>query len=155
MNENPDDIEGVKRIAAFCCIDNMSECRFQAKMEGIVQDLEQGVLAALALGTAGAGRGLVSSEVEASATSGKSAKSVGSRCPNSFAGDTPVLMADETSKAIDEVRVIISRRETELSYRVGGRFLEVITVGMSSKRESKMGASARMRISSINVYGGE
>jgi hypothetical protein len=105
LNENPDDIEGVKWIAALCRIDNMSECLFQAKMEGIVQDLEQGVLVALALGAAGAGRGLASSEAEASSASGKGAEPVGSGCPNSFAGDTPVLMADGTSKAIDEVRV--------------------------------------------------
>jgi len=47
---------------ALYCIDNMSQCVFEAKMEGIVQGLEQGVLAALALGAGGPGRGIASGE---------------------------------------------------------------------------------------------
>jgi hypothetical protein len=73
-------------------------------MEGIVQDLAQGVLAALALGAGGSGRAPVSSEAGASSASGRSAEPAGRSCPNSFAG--PPLFSWPTGPARRSIRFV-------------------------------------------------
>jgi hypothetical protein len=86
------DIEGSKQIAALYCVDHLDQCGHNARMDDLVHNLEFDALNLIALGMAGAGRG-------------KAASGKGTGCLNSFAGDTLVLMADGTSKPIDEVRV--------------------------------------------------
>jgi hypothetical protein len=89
---NPDDVRGAKELAANYCLDNFAECSNGAAWE----ELGNEFLAQAAGGAIGAG--IVASRIRAGAASRGS-------CANSFSGDTLVLMADGSTKRIDEIEV--------------------------------------------------
>lgn len=84
--EHPDDVEGAKRIAAMYCIDHLQQCATEARVSTTVNTLVSEAV------TLAVGGGFLRGEL-------------GCAGPNSFAGDTPVLMADGTNKPIDQVKV--------------------------------------------------
>ncbi|HEV7951241.1 MAG TPA: Hint domain-containing protein, partial [Glaciihabitans sp.] len=92
LSEHPSDVRGAKDIAANYCVDNFAECSKGATWE----ELGNEFLAQAAGGAIGAG--VVASRIRA----GAARRGV---CANSFTGDTPVLMADGSTKPIDEVEV--------------------------------------------------
>ena len=99
LSENPDDVKGAKDIAANYCVDNFAECSNGATSEELASQF-------LAMAGGGAiGAAAAASRIRAGAAS-RGAPSRGS-CggPNSFTGDTLVLMADGSSKPIKEVKV--------------------------------------------------
>ena len=87
LAKNPDDIAGAKDIAANYCRDNWSECIKSASWEQMANDF---------LGMAAGG------VTGAAAAASRIRAACGG---NSFTGETQVLMADGSTKRIDEVKV--------------------------------------------------
>ncbi|MEV6242971.1 RHS repeat-associated core domain-containing protein [Lentzea sp. NPDC051838] len=89
--EHPDDVAGAKEIAANYCADNFTTCSKGATWEDVA-----GEFANMALGGATAMR----------IRAGAASRTAPSFCrPNSFTGDTLVLMADGSMKPIGQVEV--------------------------------------------------
>ncbi|MFF7138730.1 polymorphic toxin-type HINT domain-containing protein [Streptomyces sp. NPDC008196] len=88
--DHPDDIAGAKEIAATYCLNNGPECEADARVWERAREIGDEFVAALGLGRGGLlGRG-------ARASAG---------CVQCFLAGTDVLMADGTTKDIEDVRV--------------------------------------------------
>ncbi|MGW4115107.1 RHS repeat-associated core domain-containing protein [Actinosynnema sp. NPDC004786] len=82
--QNGGDVATAKSIAAMYCVDNPQACDSENAQEEYVLQMQDALLGSLSFGAARAAR---------------------ARCFNSFTGDTEVLMADGSTKAISEVEV--------------------------------------------------
>ncbi|MDX8031676.1 polymorphic toxin-type HINT domain-containing protein [Lentzea sp. BCCO 10_0856] len=117
LSKNPDDISGAKDIAANYCRDNWSACANSQFWEETANDF-LGMAAGGVTGAAAA------------------ASRIRSACgPHSFTGDTQVLMADGTTKRIDEIKVgdLVLAAEPE-SAESGPREVVATIVGEGVKR---------------------
>ncbi|MEU3645436.1 RHS repeat-associated core domain-containing protein [Lentzea sp. NPDC034063] len=91
---HPDDVAGAKDIAANYCADNFAKCSNGAAWEDVASQF-----ANMAMG------GAMALKIRNGAASRAAPRSCRLSGPNSFTGDTLVLMADGSVKRIDEIEI--------------------------------------------------
>ncbi|MEV6446102.1 RHS repeat-associated core domain-containing protein [Amycolatopsis sp. NPDC051716] len=107
--EHGQDTAGAKVIAATYCVEHFDECVDEKNFNDMVMDdlTSLLMLGAMGFGSAAGAVGEETAGATAAADGSSMRTPLSSRtgCPNSFAGSTPVLMADGSTKPIAQVEV--------------------------------------------------
>ncbi|MEU0529104.1 RHS repeat-associated core domain-containing protein [Amycolatopsis tolypomycina] len=101
LSEHGEDTAGAKVIAATYCVEHYDECVHEKNFNDMVMDDLTSLLMLGAMGVGSAAEAAAGAETAA----GEEAAGARTGCPNSFAGSTPVLLADGRTKPIAKVEV--------------------------------------------------
>lgn len=123
--EHPNDIAGAKDLAANYCVDNFDSCAYEAIWEDWANELSSNIVSSLPQG-----RVLKGPKYTSSMAANSKARARYCESPNSFSGDTLVLLADGSTKRIDEIEVgdEIANNDPESGNAAGAERHEVVAV---------------------------